>query len=321
MPQFVVRKGEETANTITIFSFDLEAIRESRNISGEDSLDAFNRLGLVATNNYRKNQELGILDPWKMKNLAVCPHWEMMSYSPPNSIEQALDGEGFIKTNLSDGDLFTKRFSDIEEIDLAPAVCVNDKFVLMTTSKADLQGEAISAMVDNGDTGVGEYDAVREVLSYLPKSQMVAFVFPFNSYSFQAESGSISGGLSIIDYQKDIESFKSWGRPEGLRICAFGVNIEKNYEHVVVALLYPDEEAAEGDLESLERAASNVPSIINGRKWFDMMRFGKPIIRRDGTANILEFDITNRKSGDGFVSSLMLETMDKMRDWGIMWKQ
>lgn len=323
LPRFVIDKSNETRNNATIFSFDMNAIRN--NIPYDENMlhsAIVNKLGVVPSRYYSANEEHGILNPNEVELLATCPYWNIQAFYPAGNARQNLSDADYAEEIIGDGYLLTKDYDNNIEAELAPVNCFLGDYIIQATTTANYQGEKVKSMLMGQNERVSDYSAIRDVLEFLPRVQAVAIIFSLESFEDKAASGAINTELYDRYQQADmIAQFTLWGRPQEYIIGAVGSNVVNGVEHSTIALLYGDEKTATDDLVSLKSAASSLPSMISGRSWMAYMNFGKPIIRQDGRAITIDFDIENRNDDDGLLSMQMLKLMDQSGDWGLFWRK
>jgi len=323
LPRFLIDKSNETGNNATLFSFDMNAIRGSIPYDESQPHSAIiNTFGVVPSRYYGTNEEHGILNPNKVELLASCPYWDVQAFYPAGNARQNLSDAGYIEEIIGNGYLLTKKYDNNIEAELAPVNCFIEDSIIQVTTTANYQGEKIKSMLMGNDERVSDYSVISEVLNYLPAVQAVAVVFSHESYEEKGASGAINTELFDRYQQADmIPQFGLWGRPKEYIVGAVGSNVIDGVEHTTIALLYGDENTAREDLVSLKSAVSSLPSMVTGRSWMEYMKFGKPIIKQNGRAVIIDFDIEGRNDDDGLLSMQMLKLMDQSGDWGLFWRK
>jgi hypothetical protein len=322
LPDFVVRKSGESKNSVTLFSFDVEKIRANIPYDGTEAHSAIiNKLGLVTSRYYTKNQELGLLNPDSMTSLASCPYWNIQAFAPADGLRENISNAGFIEEIIGDGYLLTKDFEDNITADLAPVSCEIDNIIVQATTTIKLQKEVLAMMLIEEGGRVGDFVEVSEILQYMPEHQAVALVFSFEKFSEKAEAGTILGFYDQDQQYDMIPRFEIWGRPDGYMLGAIGSSVKNGIEHSTIVLLYENETIAKEDAITIQKVVLALPSMVDGQVWMDHMSFGKPIIKQAKNVVILDFDIKDRKKEDGLFSMQMLKFMDQMGDWGLFWRK
>ncbi|MEZ4812138.1 MAG: hypothetical protein R2883_01370 [Caldisericia bacterium] len=322
LPDFVVTKSSESGNSVTLYSFDMDAIRENIQIDKEKPHSGqVNNLGIAVSRNYEKNGELGILDLYKMKYIATCPYWNVQAFTPADGLLEKISEAGFIEEIIGDGYLLTKDFEDNITAELAPVNCFFDDTIVQVTTTAKLQKEAVTLMLMEEGNRVDEFPAISEILKLMPEYQAICLVFSFDRFSELAEDGSVLGFFDDIEQYEMIPKFEIWGRPDSYRMGAIGSSVVDGIEHSTIVLLYDSEKSAKDDKLNVDKALLSVPSMVDGNNWMKHMNFGKPIVRVQKNAIFIDFDIENRKKEDGLFSMQMLKFMDKTGDWGVFWRK
>jgi|GEM_PF-938764 len=320
IPQYFIRKSNETTSNTVIYSYNVAQMR-----SELEQFEKTDRMRNLLTLNWAsfislKEMPAG-LDSLKMDGMSSCPRYDIQSVTPASDLKDFFRKKGFIEENSSSYSNFKRVYHKDEVKELPGTVCINGDGAVLVGSDNDVYKEAANLLVKGEELPVSDYKAIKEMIAELGEYSSIAFIFPFESFPARAERGSIPGFFNPKQLQDMIPSFNIWGRNQFIRQIGVGSKVIGSIEQVRICFLYLDEDGVQIDEENIKSALQSCPSSISGRNWMSKMGFENPTITTKGNKIVIDCVQSQHKTGKGSVTMDMLSIAEKMSDWGLFWRR
>jgi len=320
VPSHLVQKSEETQNNMVIFSFDVKTMRETVKVTSRQPKVVAEQIGLVLSKAPSGKDYPPSLDPMKMEGFAICPQYDFQAMTNTEGLADFLSKNGYISEEDGKLKTYSRKYMPGETVELPPYQLVSGNGAIQVTTENKSVADYAKYLLDGEDDPVTGYSAVQEVVASLEDFPAIALIFPFESFAGKQDTRLIVSGLRPDELSEMAGSYKSWGRPDRIKMMGVGSKVEGLTETVKIVFLYKDEEAAEGDLEDLKNACLNARSVIDGTPWAAKMGLGRAVVTRDGKIIEATFPL-DRGGRSGYRFPQALDVAFRIGDYGVFWKK